>query len=181
MCSIQQNTLLNTRPVMKTLRLPVQVKSACNASSGFMRSEAIPLELFGQSEDTFNASSTAFTGHTACAAGEPFDSCVNCPLHRVEQNVWDKVLRSIKISPYGNGERYRIYYADGLTKGTGASTHNGKAFNKGDLVWYTQRDGSYKAAKVTKVQFAALQACHAQQEGAPTSLNRLHGLSRETQ
>ena len=161
---------------MNIICLPVQVKSGCNASSEIMRSEAIPLELFGQSEDTFNASSTAFAGHTACAAGEPFDSCVNCPFHQVEQNVCYKVFRSISFSPYGNGVSYRIYHADGLTKGTGASTHNGKAFKKGDLVWYTQRDGSYKAAKVTQTQFAALQACHAQQEGAPTSLNRLHGL-----
>ena len=78
---------------MKTLRLPVQVKSGCNASSEIMRSEAIPLELFGQSEDTFNASSTAFAGHFACAAGEPFDSCVNCPFHLAEQNVCDISVR----------------------------------------------------------------------------------------
>ena len=175
---MQQDTLHNARPVMNIVRLPVQVKSGCNAFSEIMRSEAIPLELFGQSEDIFNASSTAFAGHTACAAGEPFDSCINCPFHRVEQNRCDKVSRSIIMSPYGNGESYRTYYADGLTKGAGASTHNGNAFCKGDLVWYTQRDGSYKAAKVIKAQFAALQACHAQQEGAPTALNRLHGLKQ---
>ena len=164
---------------MNTFRLPVQVNSGCNASSAIMRSEAIPLELFGQSEDTFNASSTAFAGHTACADGEPFDSCVNCLLHGVEQNVNDKVERSIIVSLYGNGEIYRMYYADGLTKGTVASAHHKKPLKKGDLVWYTQRDGSYKAAKVTEAQFAALQACYAQQEGAPTSLIRLHGLSKD--
>ena len=135
---------------MNISRLPVQVKSGCNASSESMRTEAIPLELFGHSEDTFNASSTALAGHTACAAGEPFDSCANCPFYRVEQNVCGKVLRCAIVAPYGNGERCRIYYADGLTKGTGASTHNGQAFKKGDLVWYTQRDGSYKGAKVRK-------------------------------
>ena len=64
---------MDTRPVMNMFRLPVQVHSGCYASSRIMRSEAIPLEVFGQPEVTFNASSTAIKGHKACATGEPFD------------------------------------------------------------------------------------------------------------
>ena len=92
--------------MMNIFRLPVQVNSGCHASSRIMRSEAIPLEVFGQLKHTFNASSTAFAGHQASANGEPFDSCVNCPilLSRAER-VWQSMKINFIIPAYGNGGR----------------------------------------------------------------------------
>ena len=145
--------------MMNVFRLPVQVKSGCHAPYQLMRSEAIPLEVFGQPEHAFNASRTLSQGREACAAGEPFDSCQQlsrtCVTHSTDIS---SCLRMMMEKDIG----YTLQM--GSPKVTEASTDNEKAFKKGDLVWYAQRDGSYKAAKV--IESADSQACHAQHEGA---------------